>query len=141
MKCNIIDLKLTLAYKSFIDLFIYFFKLDDKMDLVNKKRNISIFLFKKKSKYALEINELLEDLLEFIDNYRYDEFEIDFERNIIEQIITNIIEYKGNEEYRKIKEIINEDCEKLFKGLIEKREKKEEEQTIIEKLKSIDLNI
>ena len=141
MKCNIIDLKLTLAYKSFIDLFIYFFKLDDKMDLMNKKRNISIFLFKKKSKYALEINELLEDLLEFIDNYRYDEFEIDFEKNIIEQIITNIIEYKGNEQYRKIKEIINEDCEKLFKGLIEKREKKEEEQTIIEKLKLIDLNI
>ena len=108
---------------------------------MNKKRNISIFLLKKKCKYALEINELLEDILEFIDNYRYDEFEIDFERNIIEQIITNIIEYKGNEEYRKIKEIINEDCEKLFKGLIEKREKKEEEQTIIEKLKLIDLNI
>ena len=143
IKGNIINLKLTLAYKSLIDLFIYKFQLKEKSSLKHKKKIIERHLLKNKDIYSEKINQLLEDLLELIENYDYDEFNIDFKKkNIIEQIIKNIGEYKGNDNYQEIIEIMNKfEIDDLLKKLIELREDKfkdkfkEEELNIIKKIK------
>ena len=143
IKGNIINLKLTLAYKSLIDLFIYKFQLKEKSSLIHKKKIIERHLLKNKDIYSEKINQLLEDLLELIENYDYDEFNIDFKKkNIIEQIIKNIGEYKGNDNYQEIIEIMNKfEIDDLLKKLIELREDKfkdkfkEEELNIINEIK------
>ena len=123
IRCNIIELKLTLAYKYFIDLFIYIFQLEDKGDSVDKKRSIERFLLKNNYPHTNKISQLLEDLSEFIENYDFDQFNIDFNKNIINQIIWNIGNYKGIEEYQEIIELMKEyEIDDLFKQLIKVRE-------------------
>ena len=142
IRCNIIELKLTLAYKYFIDLFIYIFQLEDKGDSVDKKRSIERFLLKNKYPHTNKISQLFEDLSEFIDNYDFDQFNIDFDENIINQIIWNIGKYKGNGEYQEIIELMKEyEIDDLFKQLIKVREDKfkegfkEQEKIIIKEIR------
>ena len=124
--------KLTLAFKSFIDLFIYLFNLEDKGNYLNKIKNIENYLSQQDYNNSLYIIGLLNKILELIDEANsvenkknngknvYDNIKINFNNDIINQIIIIIV---GDKEFnKKYIEIIGKfRLEELFKELIENR--------------------
>ena len=141
--CKVIDLKLKLAYKSFIDLFIFIFGLPDTGNFLNKIENIEKYLLEKKSRYTDNIKSFLNDIFDLIDKYDYDKINIDIklEENIFSILINNIEKYK-NKNYEQIKIIMKKfKLEVFFKQLVEIRENKflntfkKEENSVIENIK------
>ena len=130
---NMIGLRI--AFKTFIDIFIYMFHLDEKGNLEFKVNVISNFLCDKNNIKKIAINKSICDMYKLIKDSNYKVHFIDFSKNLIQQIlnILNVYNIKNGQKqslpyqeyYKYVFEIIDYfDINENYKKLVELRTKK-----------------
>ena len=130
---NMIGLRI--AFKTFIDIFIYMFHLDEKGNLEFKVNVISNFLCDKNNIKKKAINKSICDMYKLIKDSNYKAHFIDFSKNLIQQILNILNAYNikngqkqslpYQEYYKYVFEIIDYfDINENYKKLVELRTKK-----------------
>jgi len=138
------------AYKSFIDLFIYLFKLKDTKNLERNKESIETFLNNFKNEKTNKIISLIKDTYYLINDANNVAHFIDFTKNLTTQILDDIAKYTNHYEYLEIQKILeNFKIESKFKSLVKLRTEKykmpletfkAKEDDIISKIRNNDSN-
>ena len=139
---------LRIAFKTFIDIFIYMFHLDEKGNLEFKVNVISNFLCDKINIKKIAINKSICDMYKLIKDSNYKAHFIDFSKNFIQQILNILNAYNikngqkqslpYQEYYKYVFEIIDYfDINENYKKLVELRTKIIED--IIKDSSSIDV--
>ena len=123
------------AFKTFIDIFVYMFNLDEKGNLEYKVNIITNFLLDKENTKKIVINQSICDIHKLIKESNYKAHFIDFSKDLIKQILNILNEFnlkKGIKQplpyqvyYKDVFDIINYfDINENFKKLVELRTKK-----------------
>ena len=127
---NMIGLRI--AFKTFIDIFVYMFNLDEKGNLEYKVNIITNFLLDKENTKKIVINQSICDIHKLIKESNYKAHFIDFSKDLIKQILNILNEFnlkKGIKQplpyqvyYKDVFDIINYfDINENFKKLVELR--------------------
>ena len=138
------------AYKSFIDLFIYLFKLKDTKNLERNKDSIETFLNNYKNEKTNKIISFIKDTYYLINDANNAAHFIDLTKNLTTQILDDIAKYTNHYEYLEIQKILeNFKIESKFKSLVKLRTEKykmpletfkAKEDDIISKIRNNDSN-
>ena len=78
---------LRIAFKTFIDIFVYMFNLDEKGNLEYKVNIITNFLLDKENTKKIVINQSICDIHKLIKESNYKAHFIDFSKALIKQIL------------------------------------------------------
>ena len=125
LEFNLKIIRLRIAYKSFIDLFIYLFDLEDKRNLDENRNIIKGFLNKYQKGKAQNIVNLVNDIYDLIQDANKEAHDIDFREKLFIQLLNGIAKYTDNNDYLKVIEVLEKfNIEKLFKDLVKVRTKK-----------------
>ena len=143
---------LRIAFKTFIDIFVYMFNLDEKGNLEYKVNIITNFLLDKENIKKIAINKSVCDMYNLIKTSNFKAHFIDFSKDLIKQILNILNDYNikngqkqplpYQEYYKDVFDIIDYfDISENYKKLVQLRTKKfemkykdfiEEEEKIIE---------
>lgn len=125
LEFNLKIIGLRTAYKSFIDLFVYIFKLEDKKKLDENIDNIKKFLNQFNNEKAKSIIKLINDIFYLINDANSKAHYINFEEKLLSQILDDIAKYTRNDGHLKVLEILDRfNVEDKFKELVKIRTNK-----------------